>query len=702
MIWLVATESQLPMTADPVLTPTAPSLVPAIPRLILVGNPNVGKSVLFGALTGRYVTVANYPGTTVEITRALAQLGGAEVEIVDTPGTNTLVPQSEDERVTRDIVFDSADAAVLQVGDLKNLRRTLLLSLQLAELGVPFSLCLNMHDEARDLGIEVDAARLEEILGIAVVPASALRRWNLDRVRSAAATPRPASWDVHYSPAIEHGIARLEKILPELPLPKRAVALAILAGDETLGDWLRRHVGTDVLASAESIRQEVQTSTREVLAWRIQRERFAHVDRILAEVFHSPDRREGGLRAWLGVLTMHPLWGVPVLVGVLFLAWLFVGKWAAGDVVDWFENTLFNGFLNPWLIRGLDVVAPFPHAHVFEEGILTSAYELTGAVGGIGIAGKFVHDLLVGPYGVFTMALTYAIAIVLPVVATFFIFFGILEDSGYLPRLAVMLNRLFRGMGLNWKAVLPMVLGLGCDTMATLTTRVLETRKERIIVTLLLALGVPCSAQLGVILAMLGPLTIWATVAWLGAVGGSIFLVGWLSSKLVKGEAADFLLEVPPIRTPKISNILIKVLARTEWYLKEAVPLFVVGTLVLFIADATNMLPKMQAAVAPLIVGVLQLPAEAANAFLIGFLRRDYGAAGLFMMERDGLLSPLQTVVSLTVVTLFIPCIANFFMIIRERGLRMASWMTAFILVYSFAVGFAMSRILPMLPIRLG
>ncbi len=689
------------MTAEPVLpgSPRTPSA--ALARLILVGNPNVGKSVLFSALTGRYATVSNYPGTTVEITRAGATLGGAPVEVLDTPGTNTLVPQSEDERVTRDILLAETSAAVLQVGDLKNLRRTLLLTLQLAEYGVPMALCLNMSDESRDLGIEVDAERLAEILGVAVVPTSALRRWNLDKLRQAAAAPRPAEWEINYSPAIEHGVARLSRHIPEGPA-RRALALAILAGDETLADWMTANMTPDAIAAVEAIRQEIQEATREVLNWRIQRERFAHVDRVIAEVYRAPESRVDGFRTWLGSVTMHPVWGVPFLLGVLFIAWLFVGKWAAGDVVDWFENTLFNGWINPWVIRGIDLVAPFPHAHAVEGGVLTVGYALTGGVGGAAAVARFFHDLLVGEFGIFTMALTYAIAIVLPVVTTFFIFFGILEDSGYLPRLAVMLNRIFRAMGLNGKAVLPMVLGLGCDTMATLTTRVLETKKERVIVTLLLALGVPCSAQLGVILAMLGPLSIWATVSWLGAIGFSIFVVGWLASLLVKGDAAEFLLEIPPIRTPKLGNILIKVLARTEWYLKEAVPLFVIGTLLLYIAHVTNVLPSLQRALAPLVVDLLRLPAEAANAFLIGFLRRDYGAAGLFMLQRDGGLTPLQTVVSLTVVTLFIPCIANFFMMIKERGLKMAAWMAVFILVYSFGIGWAMSRLLPLLPISLG
>ncbi|HEY0593655.1 MAG TPA: ferrous iron transport protein B [Thermoanaerobaculia bacterium] len=689
------------MTAEPVLPGSPQVSSPSLQRLILVGNPNVGKSVLFSALTGRYATVSNYPGTTVEITRAGATLGGAPVEVLDTPGTNTLVPQSEDEKVTRDILLAETEAAVLQVGDLKNLRRTLLLSLQLAEYGVPMALCLNMSDEARDLGIEVDAEKLAEILGVAVVPTSALRRWNLDKLRQAAAAPRPAEWEIHYSPASEHGVGRLSRHLPDVPA-RRALALAILAGDETLAEWMAGHLTADAIASVEAIRNEIQESTREVLGWRIQRERFAHVDRVIAAVYRAPDARVEGFRNWLGSITMHPLWGVPFLVGVLFVAWLFVGKWAAGDVVDWFENTLFNGWINPTIIRAVDVVAPFPHAHAIEKGVLTPAYALTGAAGGAAAAARFVHDLFVGEFGIVTMALTYAIAIVLPVVTTFFIFFGLLEDSGYLPRLAVMLNRIFRGMGLNGKAVLPMVLGLGCDTMATLTTRVLETKKERVIVTLLLALGVPCSAQLGVILAMLGPLSIWATVSWLGAIGLSIFIVGWLAAQLVKGDAAEFLLEVPPIRTPKVSNILVKVLARTEWYLKEAVPLFIVGTLLLYIAHVTHVLPILQQALAPLVVGALRLPAEAANAFLIGFLRRDYGAAGLFMLQRDGGLTPLQTVVSLTVVTLFIPCIANFFMMIKERGLKTAAWMAVFILIYSFGIGWAMTRLLPLLPISLG
>jgi ferrous iron transport protein B len=299
------------------------------------------------------------------------------------------------------------------------------------------------------------------------------------------------------------------------------------------------------------------------------------------------------------------------------------------------------------------------------------------------------------------MALTYAIAIVLPIVGFFFIAFGLLEDSGYLPRLAVMVNRVFKIMGLNGKAVLPMILGLGCDTMATLTTRILETKKERILVTLLLALGVPCSAQLGVILGLVAGLSGLATSIWLGTLLAVMLLVGYLAAKVIPGEPSDFVLELPPIRVPQLANILVKTLARVQWYLKEAVPLFMLGTFILFISHKVGALAYIQALTDPIVVNFLGLPSRAAEAFVIGFLRRDYGAAGLFMLAKEGLLDPIQIVVSLTVMTLFVPCIANFFMMVKERGMKTALYMTAFIFPFAFGVGGALNWVLRTFDIQL-
>ena len=652
-------------------TPSAPR------KLILIGNPNVGKSLLFGCLTNRYVTVANYPGTTVEITSAKAAIAGEPRLVIDTPGTNGLIPQSDDERVARDILLESPGADVLQVGDMSNIRRTLLLSLQLAEHEVPFTLCLNMSDEARERDSEVDASGLAEMLGVPVVATSALRRWNLERLRREALRPAIAKAAVQYPPAIEEGIRRIQECgsLPTLadcsglPSRSRGLALSILAGDETLIPFLR----DEDLGLFDVIRAETQKQTGQPLSVVIINARLAAVDALLGDAAKQGHAKRHGFRDWLGAATMHPVWGIPFLGVVLYVAWLFVGSFGAGTLVDLVETKIFEEHINVWAKAAVAWVAP----------------------------PQFVADLLVGQYGVITMALTYAIAIVLPVVITFFFFFGVLEDSGYLPRLAVMLNRIFRKMGLNGKAVLPMVLGLGCDTMATLTTRILETKKEATIVTLLLALGVPCSAQLGVIMAMLGPLAPAATAIWLGVTIGTIFFVGYLASKVVKGQTGDFILEIPPIRMPKLSNIAIKVMARTEWYLKEAVPLFIIGTLLLFTLDAFHLLAGLQKLVAPVVVGGLGLPAEAANAFLIGFLRRDYGAAGLYAMQMKGQLNGVQTVVALTTITLFIPCIANFLVILKERGTKAGLAIAAFILVYAFGAGAILNAILVAIGARL-
>jgi ferrous iron transport protein B len=472
---------------------------------------------------------------------------------------------------------------------------------------------------------------------------------------------------VRYDDAIEGGVRDIIALLPDAPIAKRALALMILSGDASLKTWLHAHLPDHVISQIDGIRAAVQARFNNSLGYLINQRRLRTADAVLKDVVTVHEAGRGSQVAfYLGKWSMHPLYGLPILLAVLFLVYLFVGVLGAGDAVGFLEETVFEKYLNPWAAKIVRFLLPVP----------------------------FLQELIVGEYGLVTMALTYAIAIVLPIVGFFFIAFGILEDSGYLPRLAVMVNRLFKIMGLNGKAVLPMVLGLGCDTMATLTTRILETKKERILVTLLLALGVPCSAQLGVILGLVAGLSGLATSIWIGTVALVMLLVGYIASKVVPGEPSDFVLELPPIRVPQLSNILIKTMARVEWYLKEAVPLFILGTFILFLGHKLGALTYLQKITDPIVVGVLGLPSKAAEAFVIGFLRRDYGAAGLFTLAKEGLLDPVQIVVSLVVITLFVPCIANFFMMVKERGMKAALYMVAFIFPFAFAVGGVLNWVL--------
>ena len=303
------------------------------------------------------------------------------------------------------------------------------------------------------------------------------------------------------------------------------------------------------------------------------------------------------------------------------------------------------------------------------------------------IVNDFISRMFVGEFGIVTMALTYAIAIIFPIVLTFFIAFGLLEDSGYFPRLAVMGNKPLKFLGLNGKAILPLILGCGCVTMATITVRTLDSKKERIIATLLLALGVPCSAQIAVIFAMASALSFNALLFVFSVVLLQLIIIGALSSKIIKGQSSDFIMELPPLRVPKFSNIIYKTLMRLEWYAKEVIPIFILGTLVLFFFNEFNILGVIERIFSPVVVSFLELPKEAARAFLMGFFRRDYGAAGLFQLQDIGLMSNLQTVVSLIVITLFVPCIANLFVIIKERGPKVAAMIFIFVLIYAVFVG---------------
>jgi ferrous iron transport protein B len=544
-------------------------------RIALVGNPNVGKSVVFGGLTGRYATVSNYPGTTVAVTRGRTLVGAEVCDVIDTPGVDALEGAiSEDERITRDVLARGDADLVIQIADARNIRRALMLSAQLARFDRPMILALNMTDEALTRGISINAEQLARELGIPVIEMVAVEGRGLQALRDALPAAAPIR-------------------VPALPDPSAQAAWAHELTQRV------RHVGSLSLAHAQ-------------------------------EAFSKATRR--------------PLTGIPILAVVLYAMYLFVGVFGAQTLVGLFEDEIFGKGVNPAAIWVANHALPW----------------------------AFARDFFVGDYGLITMGLTYAIAIVLPVVTTFFLLFGFLEDSGYIPRLAVFSDRIFRAMGLNGKAVLPMVLGLGCDTMATMTTRILATPKERLIAILLLALGIPCSAQLATILGILGGVSFGALLTLFGVVLTQMFVVGWLAGQLISGQRSDFIMELPPIRFPKLGNILKKTRLRVWWYLGEAVPLFLVGTMLLFALDKLKALGFVAALGRPIVTGLLGLPASASQIFVMGFLRRDYGAAGLFQLAHSGQLTGVQAVVALTVMTLFIPCVANFLMIVRERGLKIA------------------------------
>jgi ferrous iron transport protein B len=633
-------------------------------HIALVGHPNVGKSVMFKRLTGRYVLVSNYPGTTVELTRGSAR-NLADTAVIDTPGVVTIPARSEDEEVTMRVLLNEPLRTIVQVGDCKNLRRTLLLTLQLAEMGLPMVLALNMMDEAARREVVIDRQRLADRFGIAVLPTVAIRGEGVDEVVEAAEAAAAANVAVVYPEPVEDVLSSFAEMIPDAPLSPRAMGLLWLGDDRVTIDWVEEHVDAAGLERLAQLREQCRQALGEPAGAAIQRTRIAWVDELADEAVVSVGHRTGFV-ARLDRLTTHRFFAWPILAAVLYGMYWFVGVFGAGTLVGLIEEGLFGNIINPWVTQTVESLVPV----------------------------QFIQDLLVGEYGLWTMGMTYALALVLPIVTTFFLAFSVLEDTGYLPRLTIVCNRLFAKLGLNGKAALPMVLGLGCVTMATLTTRILENKRDRVLTILLLALAIPCSAQLGVVLGILGAVSFSATLIWGGVLLAVLLTVGALAARLIPGERSTLLIELPPLRMPAPSNVAVKTLARLEWYLKEVIPLFLLGTGVLFVLDAIGALPLLEDAMEPIVTGWLGLPAAASAAFLVGFLRRDFAATGLFVLGAEGTLSAEQIVVAMVTITLFIPCVASVMMIARERGTKTAVAMTAFVFPFAFFVGGIVHQVL--------
>ena len=689
--------------------------------VLLVGSPNVGKSALFNYLTGRYVTVSNYPGTTVEISRGQSRLLGGDYDTLDTPGMYSLMPITDEERVGRTLLMSRSHHAIVHVIDAKSIDRMLGFTLQLIQAQLPVVLVLNMWDEAAAEGVKIDCDRLEQILGVPVVPTVATKgkgvKVLIERIKGlraahAGETPAiragkmpathtgetpvlhasetlatragkmpatppatlpstPPSLQVDYGDLLEKAIADIQsRLSPDGPLSLRARAILLLHGDHDEQQRLQAtcpqqvpDIGRIVWEACMALKHTPHYHTAVAIKDK--------VDQIVGLAVTMPSAQRQTLRDRISDICMNPWTGFPLLVAVLYFGlYQFVGQFGAGTVVGFLEDDIFVG-------------------HVAPAVAWATGY----------IPWQSVRDLFGGDYGIITLGLRYAVAVVLPIVGAFFLVFSILEDSGYLPRLAMLIDRIFKKIGLSGRAVIPMVLGFGCGTMATMVTRTLETKRERLVATFLLALAIPCSAQLGLILGLLSAHPA-AMLLWAGIMGGVFLLAGLFASRLIPGERPSFYMELPPLRLPRIGNVLLKTYTRMAWYFKEILPLFILASVVIWLGQLTGAFEWVVSGLVP-VMYALGLPAEAATAFLFGFFRRDYGAAGLYDLANDGLLTAKQMAVAAVTLTLFLPCVAQFLIMRKERGWKVTAMVTTFIALFAFAVGWLLNMVLGALNVQL-
>ncbi len=589
-------------------------------KIVLAGNPNAGKSVFFNFLTGLYVDVSNYPGTTLEISSGRF---GNDV-VMDTPGVYGLSSFNDEERIARDIILQ-ADL-VINIVDAVHLDRDLFLTQQIIDTGIPVIVALNMMDEVKQRGLTVDAAKLAGMLGVPVIPTVAVRKEGLATLRSQldrATVGRP-------TPGIE------AYWLGNQDFPgNQGEKLLLLEGDPVIAERFQWTPGEH--------RETIYQLRRE---W---------VNQITQTVFgattgsHRMSERVGG---WM----LHPVAGWPILAAVLWGMYQFIGVFVAGTVVGFTEEVVMAGQYEPW-IRAL-----FGH--------FVSPGSLPGLV-------------LTGEFGLVTMTVTYLVGLLLPLVVGFYLCLSVLEDSGYLPRVATLVDRAMNALGLNGRAVIPIILGFGCVTVATITTRLLGSEREKRIAIFLLGLAIPCSAQLGVISGLLAKVGAGYVLLYGLVLLAILVLTGTLLKTVIPGRTTDLMIDLPTIRLPRVENVLKKTAVKSGGFIVEAAPLFALGSLIISVLQITGALELFQTALGPLTKGWLGLPPQTAAAFIMGIVRRDFGAAGLSSIP----MTPLQTVVSLLTITLFVPCIASVMIMFKERSKKEAAVMWVSTWVIAFLVG---------------
>ena len=568
-------------------------------KILLVGNPNVGKSVIFSRLTGARVIISNYPGTTVEFTQGFLKIGNEKAVIMDVPGTYTLEPTSKAEEVAVQML--KGGDLVVNIVDATNLERNLCLTLELLERNIPIIVVLNIWDDTKHRGIEIDVKKLEQILGVPVVPTCGLTG---------------------------EGIHQLV---------------------------VRLH---EARKSPQQERSDLQ--------------RWQEIGKIVEEVQKLHHRHHSFLEN-LADLSIKPLSGIPIALVIIFISFQIIRFVGEGLISNLFEP-MFENFWLPLMGR------------------------LSLFLGRSG----FLHDILIGrlfsgeidfgqSFGLLTTGLFVPLAMVLPYIFSFYLVLGLLEDFGYLPRLAVLVDNIMHRLGLHGYAIISMILGLGCNVPGALATRLLEGRREKFIAATLLAIAVPCMAQIAMIVGLVGNRGGGYVVIVFSVLILLWFILGRILHRVLKGESPALTLEIPPYRIPQVLAVTKKLWMRTEAFLISAVPYVLLGILAVNILYALKIIDFLAKVFSPVLSGLWGLPSEVICALLVGFLRKDVAI---------GMLGPLsltakQLVISSTILAIYFPCVATFIVLVRELGVKDMLRSAVVMLSVALIIGGLLNLILP-------
>ncbi len=643
---------------------------PSQKNIIITGLANTGKTTLFNSLTGAYGLVSNYPMTTIEPQTAKYSFQGISYETTDIPGMNGLLANSEEVLIFRKVICETPPDIIIQCVDASRLKQSLYLTSELLYMKIPLVICLTSVNEAARKGEKVDSGLLSRILQVPVLEGSDSGGWGIYDVKEAVAKAEELISPKIYPEYIEKLLNEIQNLIPETIGWKRLCAVLSMMDDPYISDSETAGSSSLFFGLSEKIRKNISLKKSELLEnvpgnslVIIMKERGNWVDGIFERVVRTREqyKNAGPLSGRIAYYSRHPVWGV-VFLAIFIAATYFLVVDAAGWIAG-FLDKLISVPMVDWL-----------------NGTISS---------------PFWRDLLIGDYGVLTLGLFNAVITVLPVLSIFFLLLGLLEDIGYLPNLSLLLRRSFKKLGLSGKAVMPIILGFGCKTMATMTTRNIKSRKERLIAIFLIAFALPCSAQLSMNMAILGNAGFLAFVIAVVVLVMVEISAGAVLNRILPNDTRQvFIQELPTFRAPSLIAIAKKTGYRVWWFLKEAIPVFVIAALVIFFIDLSGLLDLTKQALNPLVVQWLGLPIQMVDALILMLARQEAAAGLILRLSQNGMLNFSQSIIAVVVTTMFIPCFANIVAIFKEAGIKAGILMLLALNISTILLGGALNWVL--------
>lgn len=630
-------------------------------KIAIVGLPNTGKSHMFNDLTGEYTLVGNYSFTTVDIKKGQCRIGMKYYEVIDTPGLHSLYIHSEEELVVRNTLFAEDPDILIQSIDANRLKQSLTLTADLIELGIPMVISVNSVDEAAKKGIRIDAGKLSTLLGIPVIESMSVEGHGTEDLKSAILKAKIVKQGVTYGEIIEDEITALKSIMPGDIKYKRKLAVLMLLDDPFLKDYLKEIYGEAAISPMMEKAKDFRRGLSGRITRIVNRKKNQWVDGISGDVQRKKKVPLAGFSHQFARLSRHPVFGIPILFGILFIIFFAVVN-VANVITIWMHDVLWlpienqiNGFIPP----------------------------------------GFWNDLLIGDYGILTLGVSNAILTVLPILSIFFILYNALEDMGYIPNLCVLVNRVAGKVGLSGNAIMPVILGFGCKTMATLMTRSLRSKKERYIAIYLIAFALPCAAQMALNMSILGRLGVRAFLIAFGVLAFVEIIAGVILNKILKDEEKyDFIQALPDIRLPNPVAVLKKTYYRLLWFFKEAFPVFIYASIILFTMDKIGILGVLKDISRPVIEGFLGFPIQMVDVLILCMARQEAAAGMIISLIQKGQLNYVQCIVAVILTTMFVPCFANIMAMVKELGTKVAVSMVFIINTTSILLGGALNWVL--------